>query len=80
MRKGAILCKTLNFNYFFKLPPLKGTKSHKLYSWFINIPALLPCPNPEGIKDALFYKFRRLTIGQNCSAVCTNQGVIEIHS
>ena len=21
-----------------------------------------------------FYKFRRLTIGQNCSAVCTNEG------
>ena len=32
-----------------------------------------PCPNLEGIKDALFYKFRRLTIGQNCSAVCTNE-------
>ena len=25
-----------------------------------------PCPNLEGIKDALSYKFRRLTIGQNC--------------
>ena len=33
-----------------------------------------PCPNLEGIKDALFYKFRRPTIGQNCSAVCTNKG------
>ena len=32
-----------------------------------------PCPNLEGIKDALFYKFRRLTIGQNCCAVCTNE-------
>ena len=28
----------------------------------------------EGIKDVLFYKFRRPTIGQNCSAVCTNNG------
>ena len=33
-----------------------------------------PCPNLEGIKDAIFYKFRRPTIGQNCSAVCTNKG------
>ena len=33
-----------------------------------------PCPNVEGIKDALCYKFRRPTIGQNWSAVCTNQG------
>ena len=33
-----------------------------------------PCPYLEGIKDALCYKFRRLTIGQNCSAVCTNKG------
>ena len=32
------------------------------------------CPNLEGIKDALFYKFRRPMIGQNCSAVCTNKG------
>ena len=32
-----------------------------------------PCPNLEGIKDALSYKFRRLTIGQNCCAVCTNE-------
>ena len=32
-----------------------------------------PCPNLEGIKDALFYKFRRPTIGQNCSAACTNK-------
>ena len=31
-----------------------------------------PCPNLEGIKDALSYKFRILTIGQNC-AVCTNE-------
>ena len=29
-----------------------------------------PCPNLEGIKDVLSYKFRRLTIGQNCCAVC----------
>ena len=32
------------------------------------------CPNLEGIKDALCYMFRRPTIGQNCSAVCTNKG------
>ena len=31
-----------------------------------------PCPNLEGTKDALCYKFRRLMIGQNC-AVCTNK-------
>ena len=29
--------------------------------------------NLDGIKDALSYKFRRLTIGQNCCAVCTNK-------
>ena len=33
-----------------------------------------PCPNLEGIKDTLFYEFRRPMIGQNCSAVCTNKG------
>ena len=33
-----------------------------------------PCPNLEGIKDALCYKFRRPTIGQNCSAMCINKG------
>ena len=36
-----------------------------------------PCPNlpgPEGIKDALSYRFRRLVIGQNCCAVYTNEG------
>ena len=33
-----------------------------------------PYPYLEGIKDALCYKFRRLTIGQNCNAVCTNKG------
>ena len=32
------------------------------------------CPNLESIKDALCYKFRRATINQNCSAVCTNKG------
>ena len=32
-----------------------------------------PYPNLEGTKDALCYKFRRLTIGQNCCAVCTNK-------
>ena len=32
-----------------------------------------PCPNLEGIKDALSYKFGRLMIGQNCCAVCTNK-------
>ena len=31
------------------------------------------CPNLEGIKDALSYKFRGLTIGQNCCGVCTNE-------
>ena len=32
-----------------------------------------PCPNLEGIKDALSYKFRILTIGQSCCAVCTTR-------
>ena len=32
-----------------------------------------PCPNLEGIKDALSYKYRRLTIGQYCCAMCTNE-------
>ena len=32
-----------------------------------------PCPNLEGIKDALSYKFRRVTIDQNSCAVCTNE-------
>ena len=31
------------------------------------------CPNLEGIKDALSYKFRRLTIGQNCCAMFINE-------
>ena len=33
------------------------------------------CHYLEGIKDVLCYKFRRLTIGQNCRAVFTNKGV-----
>ena len=33
-----------------------------------------PCSNVEGTKYALCYKFRRLTIDQNCSAVCANEG------
>ena len=33
-----------------------------------------PYPNLEGTKDALFYKFKSLTIGQNCSAVCVKEG------
>ena len=32
---------------------------------------------PEGTKDELCHKFRRLTIGQNYSAVCTNDDAIE---
>ena len=40
-----------------------------------------PCPNLEGIKDALFYKFKRPTIGQNCSSMSHAQTTaIEIHS
>ena len=31
------------------------------------------CPFLEGTKDMLCYKSRRLTIGQNCRAVCTNK-------
>ena len=31
-----------------------------------------PCPYLGGTKDALCHKFRRLTISQNCSAICTN--------
>ena len=29
---------------------------------------------PKGTKDALCYKFKRLMIGQNYSAMCTNEG------
>ena len=32
--------KMLKFDTFFKLSPLKGTKSHRLYSWFIGTLAL----------------------------------------
>ena len=32
-----------------------------------------PYSNLEGTKDALFYKFKRLTIDQNCSVVCINE-------
>ena len=32
-----------------------------------------PYLNLEGTKDALFYKFKILTISQNCSAVCINK-------
>ena len=39
-----------------------------------------PCPNLEGIKDALFYKFTKLRIGQKCRAMCTNKVAIETHS
>ena len=43
-----------------------------------------PCPNLEGIKDALPYKFRRLTIGQLLCRVhnrgCQGLGAIETHS
>ena len=31
-------------------------------------------PNLEGIKDVLSYKVKRFMIGQNCCAVCTNEG------
>ena len=40
-------------------------------SFFLYSPCLI---NLEGIKDVLCFKFRRLTIGQNNSAVCTNKG------
>ena len=39
-----------------------------------------PCPNLEGIKFTFSYKFRRPTIGQNFSSVCTNRVAIEMHS
>ena len=57
-------CHTIQRKIFFR-------RSFFLYS---------PCPNLEGIKDALFYKFRRPTIGQNCSAVCTTRVAIEMCS
>ena len=47
---------------------LPGPRGHRATIFLYS-----PCPNLEGIKDALSYKFRRLTIGQNCCAVCTNQ-------
>ena len=48
------------------------TTKHNFQSDNFLIPGNSPCPNLEGIKDALSYKFRRLTIGQNCCAMCTN--------
>ena len=54
-----------------------GTK-RVIYIYYIRFRAILflysPCPNLEGMKDALFYKFRKPTIDQICSAVCTNKG------
>ena len=47
--------------------------SEKYFSLYIYKYVYSPCPNLEGIKDALSYKFRRLTIGQKCCAVCTNE-------
>ena len=42
---------------------------------------ILYSPNLEGIKDALCYKFIRLTIDQNCSAVYTRVAIeLEMHS
>ena len=35
---------------------------------------LSSCPYLESTKDALCYKLRRLTIDQNCSAICINKG------
>ena len=31
-------------------------------------------PYLKGTKDALWHKFRRFMIGQNCSAACINEG------
>ena len=39
--KRGNFAQNTKFLTFFKLPPLKGTKSHRLYSWFISTPALL---------------------------------------
>ena len=52
------------YNYIYIQRKIFFRKSIFLYS---------ACPNLEGIKDALSYKFRRLMIGQNCCAVCTNK-------
>ena len=35
------ICDRIYILTFFKRPPLKGTKSHRLYSWFIGTPAFL---------------------------------------
>ena len=57
LKKYMDHCYTIyNEKYFFR-------RSIFLYS---------PWPNLEGIKDALSSKFRRLMIGQNRCAVCTN--------
>ena len=60
------------YNYITIYKKIFFRRSNFLYS---------PCPNLEGIKDALFYKFTRLRIGQKCRAVCTNKvAAIETHS
>ena len=45
---------------------------YTIYNENISFFIYSPCPYLEGIKDALSYKFRKLTIDQNCCAVCMN--------
>ena len=73
----STICKTVVYHLtvamYFRLTTiiyaLLYIYNEKYFSFFL----YSPCPNLEGIKDALSYKFRRHTIGQNCCAVCTNE-------
>ena len=71
----------LGEEFKLKVVPKKKKKNRQIQSQFIvryttkiffRVTIFLHslCPSLEGIKDALFYK---LTTGQNCSAVCTNE-------
>ena len=39
-----------------------------------NISTIFIRVTPDDTKDVLWLKFRRLTIGQNCSTVCISKG------
>ena len=68
-----IACSNITFN--FAIQPYERTYLYYIREVFFRVTIFLcsPCPNLEGTKDVLCYKFRRPTIGQNCSAVCTNK-------
>ena len=80
LRIGLGICASMNFGSWL----LIDLQLTNLITVFVVLYTMIffrttvflysPCPNLEGTNDALCYKFRRLMIGQNCSAVCTNEG------